>query len=308
MTRLAAPDTSWNWNYNYTSHINEWERAISFGREMVFQDESVLRDIAMEDAEIVAQFIGGTASMMNNNVVYHCIAPSDPDGMAYEADQLGKPVEELFGWMSHPIGSNGCRQDTHGQLDTMAFNPDLDSVGLDKATSLHVYMMGPGMVIQKQAAFAASNDLRYVWGGDILLPIYKASEIEGVPGSPDEAWGKTFMDNVRAAAAIPLQPLPHWFITPQAEVGPPETPYEDARSKWFFEGGDQDIRADLEQLESTRNQQAADFTSEIADDQFVTGIKEYYQALGAYFETNTPGFYTDVYKPWYDQTVAPILG
>jgi ABC-type glycerol-3-phosphate transport system substrate-binding protein len=308
MTQLPAPDTSWNWKYDYTSRADEWERLISWGREMVYQDESVLRDIAMEDDEIVAQFIGGTASMMNNNVGYHCTPPSDPDGMAYEADGQGKPIQEMFGFIAHPIGTNGYNQTTYGQLDTMGFNPDLDATALDKATSLHVYMMGPGMVVQKKAAFAETNDLRYVWVSDILLPIYKPSEIEGVPGSPDEAWGKPFMDNVRAAAAIPLQPYSHWFIGPQAEAGPPLTPYEDARSKWFFEGGNQDIRGDLQNMESTRNQQAADFTSEVADDKFVAGVKEYYKALDTYFQTNAPGFYADVYKPWYDQSVAPTLG
>jgi hypothetical protein len=46
----------------------------------------------------------------------------------------------------------------------------------------------------------------------------------------------------------------------------------------------------------------------VPDDQFVAGMKEYYQALDTYFQANAPGFYTDVYKPWYDQSVAPILG
>jgi hypothetical protein len=275
---------------------------------MVNQDESVLRDVAMEDDEIVAQFVEGNAAMMNNNVTYFCRPPTELDSHSAIADQLGKPVGDIFGFIAHPVGVNGYNQTTWGQLDTMGFNPDLEPIALDKATSLHVYMMGQGAVIQKQAAFAASNDLRYVWPGGDILPLYKPSELQGIPGTPDEAWGEAFMTNVRAAAAIPLQPLPHWFIPPSAEAGPPETPYEDMRSKWFFEGGDQDVSADLKQLEETRNQQASDFTAELPDDQFVAGAKAYYEALDAYFEQNAPAFYTNVYKPWRDQFVTPVLG
>src|SRR5918992_1981367 len=120
---------------------------------MAFQDESVLRDVAMSDDEILLAFLDGTAAMMNNNVTYHCEPPSSETSMAAIADQLGKPVQEVFGFIPHPVGVNGFNQTTFGQLDTMGFNPDLDPVALDKATSLHVYMSGPGWVIQKQAAF-----------------------------------------------------------------------------------------------------------------------------------------------------------
>ena len=79
------------------------------------------------------------------------------------------------------------------------------------------------------------------------------------------------------------------------------------RSKWFYEGGDQDIKSDLQELEKTMNAQAATFKSDIPDDQFISGTKEYYAALDTYFQANAPEFYTNVYKPWYDQLVAPTL-
>jgi len=115
------------------------------------------------------------------------------------------------------------------------------------------------------------------------------------------------MANVRAQAAIPLQPLPHWFVPPQSNSGPPNTAIEDMRSKWFYEGGDQDIKADLQELEKTMNAQAATFKSDIPDDQFISGTKDYYAALDKYFQANAPAFYTNVYKPWYDKLVAPTL-
>jgi hypothetical protein len=66
--------------------------------------------------------------------------------------------------------------------------------------------------------------------------------------------------------------------------------------------------ADLKTLEETMNQQAASFTSEIPDDQFIAGAKAFYEAQAAYWEENSPEFYTNVFKPWYDSLVAPALG
>ncbi len=56
------------------------------------------------------------------------------------------------------------------------------------------------------------------------------------------------------------------------------------------------------------NQQAASFTSEIPDDQFIAGAKAFYDAQAAYWEANSPEFYNNVFKPWYDALVAPALG
>lgn len=307
--QIPAPENDWNWKWDYTTSSDEWVGVITALRDLVFKDEAVLADIAMADDEIVQQFLQGNAAMMNNNITYHTASPTSQDGsMAGTADELGLPIQEVFGFIAHPIGANGYSQTTRGQLDTMALNPDLDEVALDKAASLHVYMMGQGWVLQKQAAFAATNDLRQVWGGGDITPLYKESEIQGVPGTPDEAWGEAFMKNVRDAAAIPLQPWPYWFIKPSQEAGPPSTAYEDARSKWFYEGGDQDIASDLQQIQDTTNQQAESFTTELPDDQWVAGAKQYYEAMDTYFSTNMSDFYEKTYKPWYDQLVAPALG
>ena len=113
------------------------------------------------------------------------------------------------------------------------------------AASLHIYMMGPGFVSQKKAAYEETNDLRYVWTGGDITPLYKPSELEGIPGTPEEAWGEAFMKNVRSVANRPLMPWPHWFIPLQSEAGPAETPMEDARDRWFLDSSEPDIMADF---------------------------------------------------------------
>jgi hypothetical protein len=308
--RIPDPGSSWNWKWDFTTSAEEWAQIITWFREMIFEDQSVLADVAMEDDQIVSQFLQGTTAMMNNNSTYATSSPSPSVQLSFSrtADELGKPFDEVFGYVPHPMGSNGFTATSWGQLDTMALNPDLDQTALDKAASLHIYMMGPGTVIQKQAAFEETNDLRYVWTGGDITPLYKPSELEGIPGTPEEAWGEAFMANVLAVANRPLMPWPHWFIPLETDAGPPETPMEDARDRWFLEASEPDIMADLQAIQDTLNQQAASFTSEVPDDQFVAGAKAYYDAQAAYWEANSPDFYNNVYKPWYDSLVAPALG
>ena len=145
--RLPAPDTSWNWKWDFTTSAEEWAERIAWFRSMMFEDQSILADIAMEDDQIDAQFIQGTVAMANNNSTYHTTSPSPSVelSMSRAADELGKPIEEVFGYVPHPIGNNGFTATSWGQLDTMALNPDLDQTALDKAASLHIYMMGPGI-------------------------------------------------------------------------------------------------------------------------------------------------------------------
>ena len=126
----------------------EWAEMIARLRAMIFQDQSVLADIAMEDDEIVAAVPPGNAAMMNNNVDLPHRSPAQLRDSAWPrtADELGKPIQEVFGYVAHPIGGNGFNVRPAGASSTRwRFNPDLDQTALDKAASLHIYMMGPGM-------------------------------------------------------------------------------------------------------------------------------------------------------------------
>jgi hypothetical protein len=116
------------------------------------------------------------------------------------------------------------------------------------------------------------------------------------------------MKNVLYVANRPLMPWPHWFITPQSTSGPDSTPMDDARDRWFLDASEPDIMADLQALQDTMNQQAAGFTSENPKDEFLAGAKAFYDAQATYWEANSPDFYNNVFKPWYDSLVAPNLG
>ena len=57
----CRPRKSWNWKWDFTSSAEEWAERIAWYRSMMFEDQSVLADVAMEDDEIDAQFIQGTS-------------------------------------------------------------------------------------------------------------------------------------------------------------------------------------------------------------------------------------------------------
>jgi hypothetical protein len=169
-------------------------------------------------------------------------------------------------------------------------------------------MMGPGFVEQKQALFTALKDLRMVYDYDKITPVFSAEALAGIPGSPDEAWGKTFMDAVRVVRDRPLAPKDAWFIPPEETVGPTDDATTDMFSRWFYEPGQMDVRADLQQLEETVNSQNEGFSSSTPDDQFTAAAAQWYAALNAHWEANAPEFHTSTFSPWYEDKIVPAVG
>jgi hypothetical protein len=307
LTRVPAPDSSWNWQWDYTSMAEEWTHHIQETRAMVYEDQSVLADITFGDAEILNAFVRGEAGMHTNTVVFYSWYPTGAESIVNLETQLGKPLEEIVGWLPQPRGGNGYPGTQKPQIDLLAFSPDLDDEGLDKAVSLHAYMLGPGFVSLKQSLFETTQDPRTVYDYANITPVFAASELEGLPSSPDEAWGTRFMDAVRAAGAKELQPRDAWFLPAEETVGPTSSAMDDMLSRWSYEPGEIDIQADLQQLQDTRNQQADGFTSSVPDDEFKAAAREWYDALNAFFEANAPEFHQNVYAPWYDEKIVPAV-
>ncbi|MEQ4207785.1 extracellular solute-binding protein [Actinopolymorpha sp. B9G3] len=305
-TEIPAPETTWNWRWDYTTNADTWVPLVEGVRGMIFEDKSVLADVTLNDPDIWNAFIGGTAAMHNNSMVFFTNSPDEDTTNVVMEKRFDKPLEELVGWMTQPIGTNGRIGTTQGQTDLLSYSPDLDEDALDAAVNLHTYMSGDGYILQKKAIFDQTKDPRRIYDWANVTPIF-AGIVEALPSSPDEAWGTTFMDAVRHATQIPLVPQTSWYFPAEENSGPTTTAYDDATQKWYSEAK-VDIRADLGNLEQTRNKQAADFTSSAADEEFVAAAKKYYGDHATYWEKNAPEFYQNVFKGWYDQTVAPALG
>ncbi|MEQ7124109.1 hypothetical protein ABN034_06250 [Actinopolymorpha sp. B11F2] len=305
-TEIPAPETSWNWRWDYTTNADTWAPLVEGVRGMIFEDKSVLADVTLNDPDIWNAFIGGTAAMHNNSMVFFTNSPDEDTTNVVMEKRFDKPLEELVGWMTQPIGTNGRIGTTQGQTDLLSYSPDLDEDALDAAVNLHTYMSGDGYILQKKAIFDQTKDPRRIYDWANVTPIF-AGIVEALPSSPDEARGTKFMDAVRHATQIPLVPQTSLYFPAEENSGPTTTAYDDATQKWYSEAK-VDIRADLRNLEQTRNKQAADFTSSAADEEFVAAAQKYYGDHATYWEKNAPGFYQNVFKGWYDQTVAPALG
>ncbi|GAA5001068.1 ABC transporter substrate-binding protein [Actinopolymorpha pittospori] len=308
LTTLPAPDTSWNWRWDYAANVDYWAQIIGEMRAMRFDDKSVLADIAFGDGEIWNAFIRGEACMHLNNVVYYTSSPTSDTTHMTLAKNLEKPLEEVVGWMPLPMGRNGYGASgvSQGQIDSVSFSPDLDDDELAAAFDLYLFMVGEGFVSQTNFLYDKTNDLKQVYSSANITPVLRDS-LENMPGSPDEAWGKEFMDTIRAATAHPLIPVTAWYIPAEDQTGPTSEAIDDAFSKWFFEPGRADAAGDLRRTEEVRNSQTVGFTSSVPDEEFVTDARKYYEAHERFWRTHSPTFYEEAFRDWYEQKVLPAL-
>jgi hypothetical protein len=305
--KVPAPDTPWNWRWDYSAQADLWVPLIERLRAIIFEDKSALVDISMPDGDVQAAFSRGDACMHSNSVVFYTATPGgDSPTPADLADKLDKPVEEVVGWMTQPVGLNGRNIGSQGQVDLVGFSPDLNDDELDKAVSLLLHVQGPGWVAQRKAVYESTKDPRRVYDWQNFMPHYKGL-LDQVPSSPEEAWGQKFMDEVRRAAQIPIAPNEAFYFPPEPNPAPTETAREDMTSRWTNERSGVDPRADLAKLDSTRNQQAKSFTSGVADEEFVKAATAYFGAHEAYWKENAPDYYQNTFQPWYESTVLPAL-
>ncbi|HEY8454014.1 MAG TPA: extracellular solute-binding protein [Actinopolymorphaceae bacterium] len=303
---IPAPETGWNWRWDYSSRADQWIPLIERMRAMIFEDQSVLADISMGDGDTLAAFFRGDAAIHNNTVIYFTIPPGSDNAPADLAARLDKPIEEVVGWMTQPNGTNGRTANTQGQVDLVGFSPDLDDDALDAAMSLLLHVQQRGWVEQRKAVYEATNDPKHVYDWANIMPLFKGL-LDQVPSSPEEAWGTKFMNEVRRAAQIPIAPNEAFYFPAEPNPAPSSTIRDDMTSRWTNERGNLDLRADLKKLDDTRNQQAQNFTSGISDEDFIEAASGYYEAHAAYWQENAPDYYQNVYQPWYEQNVLPAL-
>jgi Bacterial extracellular solute-binding protein len=308
LSEVPAPSTSWNWAWDYSSNGAYWAKIIGEMRDMRFKDQSVMADVTFGDGEIWNAFVRGDACMHMNTVVFYTAEPTAETTHVALAKKLDKPVEEVVGWLPPPLGRNGYRPDyQQGQIDSVSFSPDLGDDALSAIFDLHVFMIGDGFVQQKNALYDDAKDLKQIYNFANITPVLKDT-LEGMPGSPDEAWGKEFMDAVRAAGQHDRMPETSWFIPVEETAGPETNAIDDAFSKWWYESGTPDVAADLKRTEDVRNTQAKSFTSSVSDEDFIEGARKYYNAHNDFWQKNSPEFHTQVFTPFYEQKIRPALG
>lgn len=306
-TQVPAPKTGWKWLWDYTSRARQWQPIVQSYRDMIYRDESVLTDVTFTDTEVTQAFSQGRAAIMPNNTYFFTGDPDDANTPAHLAKKMDMEVGEVYGWVQHPQGRTGFFGGTSAFMTLLSFDPHLAEEPLDKAVNLHDYMtFGEGYVQQKKAAWDLSKDLRKVYVE--ATPLRGMQRVEGVPGGLEEAWGTDFVLAVQAATGLPTVPDQGTYFPAEENPGPEDTAISDAQSKWQFERGEPDIVAGLRTAETTRNKQAASFTSSATEGEFLAGARTYFEAQDAFWRAHAPEFHDREFRRWYDQSITPALG
>lgn len=308
MDRVPAPETGWNWRWDYTSNIDQWVSVLGRWRTAIHEDQSILTEPGgLSDGDVTAAFLRGDAAMMFNNAGWFTRRPDDANSMSQLADRLGQPLEEVVGWVPLPGGDF----DTLGTSETffffLTYNPDLNADELDKAVSLAAYMLyGEGAQIQQQLAFEEFQDTRFVFNQPI--PIDGRTEIPGIPQSLSDTWGEAFLANVNTAVEAPRRPEFSVFFPVETEAGPGTQALTDALNTIIHTRGNVDIAAEIANAERIINQQAASFRSSIPDEVFTESARNYFAALNDFFAEHSPEWHREVFGPWYEANVVPAVG
>lgn len=305
LSKIPAPSTGWHWKFDYTANMNKWVNVTNIWRQMYFTDKSVLSDSNYDDDAVSKAFARGDAGMQANNSGFFTRVPTDTEGVAYLADSLHKNVDDIAGYVAHPVGANGEIGSTQGGMGTLCFDPHLNSSQISKAYDLYVYFFfGQGFIDQKVATYQANKDLRYVF--DTPTPRNKITSFPGVPGTFVDAWGQHFSDSIQKILAIPTLPDPALYFPAEQNTGPDNSAYQDARSALTY--SQKSIPDALTHFNQVINQQATGFTSSVDQSTFTTAAQKYYRDLDKFWQTNAPDFYNNEFHPWYEKNVVPAVG
>lgn len=306
LTKIPAPGEAWHWRYDYTTHADTWAADIERYRAMVYEDESVLSDITITDQEAQAAFAQGRACIFGSNAGFFVADADQENRIGHLAKQLDRPIGEIIGFVQHPRGRHGQAGITSPWMSIVSFSPDLETEALEQAFALQEYMQfGEGWTKLKLAAWEESHDLQKVY--TTATPINGVTQIEGIPGSFEDAWGPEYTEAVRVNGQLGGIPVEGDFLPIEENTGPDSTPVEDMRSRWAFERGGVNPRSDLEELESIHNEQAAGFSSSVDAGAFAEAAREYYEAYLEYWHENAPEYASQVLEPWMENVIRPAL-
>jgi ABC-type glycerol-3-phosphate transport system substrate-binding protein len=309
LSTIPAPDTPWHWTYNYAATqglLQTWVSVVENWRGMMFEDRSIISDVSYDGwDEVMAAFRRQDIAIQPGNVDEY-VEPSDsPTSLLRLAKQVDKPIWDVVGWMTYPLGKLGEFPARRSYVDAYSLSPDLNDEELNKTFDLYAYMTGSGFIKQKKVVYEETKNLQMVYGGGTIVPLLSDTRAK-LPGSPEEAWGKRYVAEVERAARRPIAPESSSYLPPEEKTLPSE-PVDDAMSKWMYEPGRPDIKGGFDKLAGIRNKQAQSLRSDVSKQDFVKGAKKYLEAQAAFHKADAPEFYTQVFQPWYVDIALPAL-
>jgi hypothetical protein len=302
---VPTPETGWNWQRDFSDPY--WAQLAEEYRSMMFIDRSIYSDAALGSGtgDYSTAFRDGRTAMTTENILGAFGSRAQEDSVAALAERLGKSYEEVIGFAPLPSGDGYVENGLY--LGGVSYSPDTVGDVLSKAVSIVDYMfLGGGWDIQKAGQYAATQDLQAVF--NYPFPIDGRREYAGVPGTFADAWGEQTLTDLEAMAALPLMPNRALYLPAESNPGPDNQVIDDLWSTLSYVEDVPSVSAALQAAQETWNQQAGGFNSSITDEQFVTGIKEYYEALDVFWRNAAPTFYDNRFKPWKESVIDPALG
>ena len=306
LTRLPKPSASgWQWVYDMHSTASYWNDCVNLFRKMLNDDQSIVYNKTWGGGETKAAFFREEVAMFyENNYQLTNTGDTDPYTLA---KKLGKPEEDLVGFVIIPNGLNGAFGASQPGMGLIGFDPHLKPSVLDKAYDLYnMYYIGPGMGQLNEAAYKVTpTDDKARSEYNQLYPTNKTLlKMPSVPGDFKTYWGQKAVDELQTLFTTPLEPVTTSYI-PVEQQQLTSSPLNDAISGLSTtKSATSDV---LKTLEDALNAQAASTPSNVTPQDFLTGAKNWYAALDTFWQKNAPDFYTKVYQPWFSQYVQPNL-
>jgi ABC-type glycerol-3-phosphate transport system substrate-binding protein len=307
LSQLPAPQTSWRWRWDYSWHAEQmWIPVIEDWRGMMFDDKALISDVSYGSwDEVTAAFVRGDVAMHSGNVDQYVSGEENENSYLRLAKELDKPIWDVVGWMTYPLGEHGEYPARRSYVGAYSFSPDLSDDELDKAFDLSLHLIGTGFAKQMEIVYEETKDLQRIHSPDTIMPVLTGIT-DKLPGDPAEAWGQQYVDEVIRAGNRKLVPEQATYL-PAEESGPAGDAVDDAMSKWMYEPDPGPILPALRKLEQTRNTQAESFSSVASEEEFIAGARKYYQAHDAFWKEDAPDFHAQVFQGFYERYVLPAL-
>lgn len=306
LTRIPRPDQNWHWDLDYSDP--RWVQLIEEYRRMLFEDQSILTDIALGDSDddLVKLFLDGTAAVARVGFFGMVGPATQADTPAAMAKNAGKEFSEMFGFVLQPTGDGYQRGGGVNIWGPVSFSVNDDSDTHLKAAELIDWMFfGQGLDMTKAAAWEATKDPQSVFSAFLYMDGRQG--YEGVPATPADAWGEEFVARWTAVGELPFEPVRNDFFPPEEEIGPDSTALDDKYSLFVTTQGEIDVAGQLGEGVQNWRDQASGFRSSISEDDFRAGAQQYYAALDAFFKEHYPAFYENRFKPYLDDKVTPHI-
>lgn len=306
LTTIPQPNTPWHWTRDFSDP--RWAEVLASYRQMLFEDKSVLTDVALGggDEDLQKLFKSGQCAFVRQNFWGMFGRPSDPTSLAAMADAQGKEYSDMFGVVIVPSGDGYQVGGGFNIWGPVSISPNAKPEAMEKALSLTEWMFfNKGLDMTKKVIYDLDPDPRSIFSAFIYMD--GRTGYEGVPGSAADAWGEEVVNYFVNAGKLPYQKAQDAFFPGEKNPAPANTAIDDQLNLLVTDPNANNIAELLAKGEADFKSQLEQFTSSTSPEDFKAAAQKYYAYLDDYFKTNYAEFYQNRFKPYYESKVLPAI-